>query len=83
MIASIVSSTMPCWSRVVGIGIVMALGGATLLGIAINSWRLHHFGDLDYEQTMRWVIPGTALIALGVQTFFAGFFLGILNFFRR
>lgn len=69
--------------RVVGIGIVMILGGAALLGIAINSWRLQHFGDLDYERTMRWVIPGTALIALGVQTFFAGFFIGILNFFRR
>jgi glycosyltransferase involved in cell wall biosynthesis len=69
--------------RVVGIGIVMILGGAALLGIAINAWRLQHFGDLNYEHTMRWVIPGSALIALGVQTFFAGFFIGILNFFRR
>ena len=31
---------------------------------------------------MRWVVPGMALVALGVQTMFAGFFIGILNFFR-
>ena len=69
--------------RVVLAGVVMVLAGAVLLGIAVNHWRLAHFGDLDYERTMRWVVPGMALVALGVQTIFAGFFVGILNFFRK
>ena len=69
--------------RVVLAGIVMILAGAVLLGIAVNHWRLTHFGDLDYERTMRWVVPGMTLVALGVQTVFAGFFVGILNFFRK
>ncbi len=69
--------------RVAGVGAAMILAGAVLLVIALNHWRLAHFGDLDYERSMRWVIPGSALVALGVQTIFAGFFVGILNFFRR
>ena len=69
--------------RVAGVGMLMVVGGAVLLGVALNHWRLTHFGDLDYERTMRWVVPGMALVALGVQTVFAGFFVGILNFFRR
>lgn len=32
---------------------------------------------------MRWVVPGCALMALGFETILAGFFLGILSFFRR
>lgn len=69
--------------RVISFGALMILAGGVLLAIALNHWRLAHFGDLDYEHSMRWVIPGTALVALGVQTIFAGFFVGILNFFRR
>jgi hypothetical protein len=69
--------------RVAGFGVLMVIGGVVLLGVALNQWRLTHFGDLDYEQTMRWVVPGMALVAIGVQTVFAGFFVGILNFFRR
>ncbi len=68
--------------RVVITGVVMVVSGAALLMIAVNYWRMAHFGDLNYEQTMRWVVPGMALVALGVQTMFAGFFIGILNFFR-
>ena len=68
--------------RVVIAGVVMVAAGATLLMMAVNYWRMAHFGDLNYEQTMRWVVPGMALVALGVQTMFAGFFIGILNFFR-
>jgi glycosyltransferase involved in cell wall biosynthesis len=69
--------------RVAIAGVIMIFAGVLLLGVAVNYWRLTHFGDLDYERTMRWVVPGMALVALGVQTVFAGFFIGILNFFRR
>jgi glycosyltransferase involved in cell wall biosynthesis len=64
-------------------GLGMLMTGIVLLACAINLWRTRHFGDLDYEATMRWVVPGAALVALGFQTILSGFFLGILNFFRR
>jgi len=59
----------------------MALGFA-LLGWAINLWRVHAFGDLDYSSTMRWVIPGVTLTALGFQTILSSYFLGVLGLRR-
>ena len=64
------------------VGGIILMGGVVLLGFAINRWRVAKFGDLDYERTMRLVVPGCALIAFGFETILAGFFLGILNFFR-
>jgi hypothetical protein len=39
------------------------------------------FGPLDYADTMRWVIPGASLTALGFQTILGSFF--ILRLRRR
>jgi glycosyltransferase involved in cell wall biosynthesis len=64
-------------------GVLMVIIGLTLIAVAANRWRASHFGDLDYEVTMRWVVPGAALMALGVQTILSGFMLGILSFFRK
>jgi hypothetical protein len=64
-------------------GAVMMLIGLALFAIAFAQWRRAGFGDLDYERTMRFVVPGCALVALGFETILAGFFLGILQFFRR
>ena len=41
------------------------------------------FGPLDYSQTMRWVIPGTLLVTLGVQAVLSSFFFSILGLKRR
>jgi len=62
--------------------------GAFLLGLvlliaAVNQWRAHEFGHLDYAQTMRWVIPGVTLTALGFQTILSSFFVSILRMRRR
>ena len=65
------------------IGIGVMLFGAALFAVALSMWWRSGFGNLDYEKTMRWVVPGCALIALGFETILAGFFLGILNFFRK
>ena len=59
------------------------LGGVLLLGIAVRQWQLTGFGDLDYARTMRVVIPGVTLVALGFQTVLSGFFLSILGIPRR
>jgi hypothetical protein len=64
-------------------GAVTALAGLLLLGFAVNSWRLVGFGPLDYVPTMRVVIPGVTLTALGVQTVFSSFFFSIIGLARR
>jgi glycosyltransferase involved in cell wall biosynthesis len=58
-------------------------GGIVLLLTAINTWRLNNFGPLDYAQTMRLVIPGATLTALGFQTILSSFFISILRMHRR
>lgn len=50
------------------IGGVALVGGLALLAVAIFQWTQAGFGALDYSQTMRWVIPGATLSALGFQT---------------
>ena len=64
-------------------GAVMMLGGVALLAAAVGQWWSRHFGALDVEQTMRSVIPGMTLTALGVQTVLSCFFLSILGLRRR
>jgi hypothetical protein len=59
------------------------LVGLLLLVIAINHWRLARFGHLDYAQTMRLVVPGATLTALGFQTILWSFFVSILGMRRR
>lgn len=60
----------------------LVLGVVLLLG-AIDQWRLAGFGRLDYGHTMRWVIPGVTLTALGFQTLLSSFFVSILGMGRR
>jgi len=61
-----------------------ALAAATiLLGSAVAQWKLVSFGELNYATTMRWVIPGVTLAALGCQTMLSGFFLSILRMARK
>jgi glycosyltransferase involved in cell wall biosynthesis len=65
------------------IGAAALLLGTVLLLAAINQWRVAGFGALDYAHTMRFVIPGTTLTALGFQTVLASFFLSILRMRRK
>lgn len=63
-------------------GLVMLAGLVLLLG-AVNQWRLEGFGPLDYQRTMRWVIPGVTLTTVGFQTILSSFFLSVLGLNRR
>jgi hypothetical protein len=58
------------------------VGGAGLLGAAILEWTLAEFGALDYSYTMRWVIPGATLSALGFQTILFSFFISMMGIKR-
>jgi glycosyltransferase involved in cell wall biosynthesis len=62
--------------------LAMVVGGSLLL-MAINQWRLAHFGPLNYAVTMRLVVPGASLIALGFQTGLSSFFISILGMRRK
>jgi len=68
-------------------GLILALltflAGVVLLALAVNKWRLTGFGNLDYRDTLRWVVPGATLTALGVQTMLSSFFVSILGLSRR
>jgi len=64
-------------------GAALLAAGLLLLIVSINQWRLVNFGRLDYAHTMRLVIPGAALTAIGFQTILSIFFLSILRMRRR
>jgi glycosyltransferase involved in cell wall biosynthesis len=68
-------------------GLVVAAGslltGLALLLAAVHEWQLVNFGHLDYAQTMRLVVPGITLTALGFQTVFSSFFVSILGMHRK
>jgi hypothetical protein len=65
------------------LSVAALIAGLTLLLMAINQWRSVDFGHLDYSHTMRFVIPGATLTALGFQTLLSSFFVSILGMSRR
>jgi hypothetical protein len=62
---------------------VALLTGVALLLVAVHQWRLAAFGHLDYARTMRLVVPGVTLTALGFQTILSSFFISILGMRRQ
>ncbi len=63
-------------------GLAFACGLGLLVRTTLK-WNEVDFGDLDYAKTMRAVIPGVTLAALGFQTILSGFFVSILGMNRR
>ena len=59
------------------------IAGGIMLCFTVTGWWRVGFGTLDYSQTMRWVIPGVTLTALGFQTITASFFVNILKMARK
>ena len=57
---------------------MILLGFVSSVG-ALVYWSQNQFGNIDPTLSMRLVIPGAVLFTVGFQTFFASFFLGILN----
>jgi glycosyltransferase involved in cell wall biosynthesis len=66
----------------IGAALVM-LAGLGLLAAAVIMWAGRDFGRLDYSETMRVVIPGVTLTALGFQTVLSAFFISVLAMDRR
>jgi hypothetical protein len=68
-------------------GLILGLSSFTvgfgLLVWAVVRWAGGGWGHLDYATTMRIVIPGFALAALGFQTILSSFLISILGMKRR
>jgi glycosyltransferase involved in cell wall biosynthesis len=65
------------------VGLALVIAGVAVLGVAVVGWSASGFGALDPRVTMRQVIPAFVLLALGVQTVFASFFVSILSISAR
>ena len=50
---------------------------------AFYVWQQAKFGNLEYKQILRIVVPSATLILLGTQMLFSSFFVGILKIKRR
>jgi len=62
--------------------ILMAVGLGTALS-AVLHWKATGFGQLNFDSTLRVVIPSATCIALGTQTIFSSFFLSVLGLPRK
>jgi len=54
------------------VGLALSIG-------AVVYWGEQSFGDLDPVVLLRWVIPGSTLLTIGLQLVLFSFFLGILR----
>ena len=59
-------------------GAITFLAGMILIALAFKEWSAVGFGPLDYSHTMRLVIPGVTLAAIGFQTILSSFFMSVL-----
>jgi hypothetical protein len=65
--------------KVLGLGFVIVLAGIGGWIYATAQWSDAGFGLLNYETTLRQVIPSTTLIIGGLQIVFFGFFSSLLR----
>ena len=65
------------------LGALAMILGLSMLGISVFNWSEVGFGVLDYSKTMRWVIPGATLTALGFQTILFSFFISMMGINRK
>jgi hypothetical protein len=60
-------------------GSITSIVGLVFIARVIYVWWQADFGPLDYPNTMRWVVPGVTLVALGFQTGLAALMAGVLK----
>ena len=69
--------------RGIQLGALSFVAGIGLLAWMTWRWAAGGWGPLNYASTMRVVIPGFTLTALGFQTILSSFFVSILGMRRR
>jgi glycosyltransferase involved in cell wall biosynthesis len=64
-------------------GLLLLVAGLGLSLYALATWNDAGFGELDYPDTLRIIIPGATLIACGMQTALSALFLSVLGLRRK
>ena len=65
------------------VGVLLCLAGLAGSGYALARWGETSFGQLDYRDTLRIVIPSWTVLAVGSETVLGSFFFSILGLRRR
>lgn len=60
-------------------GVILTVAGVLLFGVGAIIWGQNDFGELDYQETLRIVIPGTTFLLVGLQAFFHSFLISLLS----
>ncbi len=65
------------------VSVGLALAGSAIVSWQAWDWASRGFGQLDYSQTMRTLIPAVGAVALGVQAAASSFLLSVLRLARK
>jgi len=65
--------------KVMFFGLILFFLGILASIAAVVFWQSANFGELDPSKVMRLTIPATVFMVVGVESIFAGFFVGILR----
>ena len=68
--------------RLLVLSLAMVGVGVALIGAVATGWAVGGFGALEYARTMRMVIPGAGLVALGSQFAASSFLMSVLRMAR-
>jgi hypothetical protein len=68
--------------RLLVLSLAMVGAGVALIGAVATGWAVGGFGALEYARTMRMVIPGAGLVALGSQFAASSFLMSVLRMAR-
>jgi glycosyltransferase involved in cell wall biosynthesis len=65
--------------RGLALGVGALAAGSGMLCTVVQAWLGSGMGELNYDLSLRWVVPGATLVACGVQTILASFFISIIG----
>jgi glycosyltransferase involved in cell wall biosynthesis len=65
--------------RLLVIGLITAALGAYGIIHSFNVWQENQFGNLNFETTMRTIVPSAVVLVVGIQTVFGSFLADIIG----
>jgi len=65
--------------KIMVFGLILFFLGILVSIAAVFLWQTVDFGELDPSEVMRLTIPATVFMIVGIESIFAGFFVGILR----
>jgi glycosyltransferase involved in cell wall biosynthesis len=69
--------------KAIVLGALVGLAGAALILTVFWRWRASGYGNLNYAESLRWVVPGVTMLSMGVQGIFGGFVVSMLGLSRK